>query len=266
MTFKLNALVTTLVMVASAPAFAAISNGADGNGELFFTMWDSTNSYSRDLNITINDFETSLAGSGPLNLSFAADSTFTSFLSTANSAELQWNVVASDAQGARRFLQTFTAPKPTTTKPNDSIRTGIGFTQSFVNDLNLKLSCGSSLINCNPAPGVDSATYAVGTPGYGDDAKFGDDANGYLNFKNTGNSGTNSAATGLSFMRINAAATGIAASTYTPYLDSGNDVKVYLDSSNALHIAAVPEAETYAMMLAGLGLVGFMVRRRNHFA
>ncbi|HBU29003.1 MAG TPA: pyruvate-binding protein, partial [Thiobacillus sp.] len=26
---------------------------------------------------------------------------------------------------------------------------------------------------------------------------------------------------------------------------------------------AVPEAETYAMMLAGLGLVGFMVRRRK---
>jgi len=29
-------------------------------------------------------------------------------------------------------------------------------------------------------------------------------------------------------------------------------------------VAAVPEAETYAMMLAGLGLVGFMVRRRRH--
>jgi hypothetical protein len=28
-------------------------------------------------------------------------------------------------------------------------------------------------------------------------------------------------------------------------------------------VAAIPEAETYAMMLAGLGLVGFMVRRRN---
>ena len=28
--------------------------------------------------------------------------------------------------------------------------------------------------------------------------------------------------------------------------------------------AAVPEAETYAMMLAGLGLVGFMVRRRRN--
>lgn len=29
-------------------------------------------------------------------------------------------------------------------------------------------------------------------------------------------------------------------------------------------VAAVPEAETYAMMLAGLGLVGFMVRRRRN--
>jgi hypothetical protein len=27
--------------------------------------------------------------------------------------------------------------------------------------------------------------------------------------------------------------------------------------------APVPEAETYAMMLAGLGLVGFMARRRK---
>lgn len=35
------------------------------------------------------------------------------------------------------------------------------------------------------------------------------------------------------------------------------------DSTLTYSVAAVPEAETYAMMLAGLGLVGFMVRRRN---
>jgi hypothetical protein len=28
-------------------------------------------------------------------------------------------------------------------------------------------------------------------------------------------------------------------------------------------VTAVPEAETYAMVLAGLGLVGFMARRRR---
>ena len=266
MTFKLNALVATLVMAASAPAFAQISNGADGNGELFFTMWDSTNSYSRDLNITIDAFETALAVGGPLNLSFAADATFTSFLSTANSSELMFNVVATDAQGARRLLETFTAPKPTTTKANDVIRTAIGNVQSFANDLNTKLSCSTSVYGCDPLGG-DSAIYGVGTPGYGGDIKFNDDNNNKLNFSNAGSMGNNSYANGLSFMRINAAATGIASSTYTPYLDDGIDVRVYMDGTNGLHIAAaVPEAETYAMMLAGLGLVGFMVRRRNHFA
>jgi hypothetical protein len=30
-----------------------------------------------------------------------------------------------------------------------------------------------------------------------------------------------------------------------------------------LRVTAVPEAETYAMLLAGLGLVGFIVRRRK---
>jgi len=33
--------------------------------------------------------------------------------------------------------------------------------------------------------------------------------------------------------------------------------------AGALSAQAVPEAETYAMLLAGLGLVGFMVSRRR---
>lgn len=42
--------------------------------------------------------------------------------------------------------------------------------------------------------------------------------------------------------------------------NAGTDFKLAADGYMALQ---VPEAETYAMMLAGLGLVGFMVRRRN---
>jgi hypothetical protein len=34
-------------------------------------------------------------------------------------------------------------------------------------------------------------------------------------------------------------------------------------SSSGLYVQAVPEAETYAMMLAGLGLIGAAVARRR---
>jgi len=37
-------------------------------------------------------------------------------------------------------------------------------------------------------------------------------------------------------------------------------------SGNSVILTPVPEAETYAMMLAGLGLIGFMVRRRTRSA
>ncbi|MDP2031667.1 MAG: PEPxxWA-CTERM sorting domain-containing protein [Thiobacillus sp.] len=49
----------------------------------------------------------------------------------------------------------------------------------------------------------------------------------------------------------------------TKTVDLGN----YLGAQNAaVNLAAVPEPETYAMLLAGLGLVGFAVRRRNRHA
>jgi hypothetical protein len=57
-------------------------------------------------------------------------------------------------------------------------------------------------------------------------------------------------------------------------INFGNDFKnvnklvfssVYAQVDNInLSVAAVPEPETYALMLAGLGLVSFAARRRNH--
>ncbi len=49
------------------------------------------------------------------------------------------------------------------------------------------------------------------------------------------------------------------------YNDNGNYLNVaFAGDVNA--VAAVPEPETYAMMLAGLGLVGFMINRRKTVA
>ncbi|MEG1118645.1 MAG: FxDxF family PEP-CTERM protein, partial [Janthinobacterium sp.] len=39
----------------------------------------------------------------------------------------------------------------------------------------------------------------------------------------------------------------------------------YFNATNVSgYVSAVPEPETYAMLLAGLGLVGFMARRRKN--
>ena len=253
MKLKLIALAAVLAAAGSANA-APIDNGAAGNGGLFFSIWDGANSYSRNLGFSINSFETGLAAAGNFTQSFAADATFTSFLGTANLASLKWNVMATDNQGARRVLESFTAPKPLTTKTADVVRTLATSTQNFATQLNAKLTA------------ADSATYAVGTAGYAGVTTMADNAGGLLNFSNAGTFANSTYATGLSFMRINAGATGTAASTYTPYLDGTASVKLYLDGNNALNIAAVtavPEPESFAMLLAGLGLMGAIARRRN---
>jgi hypothetical protein len=43
------------------------------------------------------------------------------------------------------------------------------------------------------------------------------------------------------------------------YLAIANEVS---NTTTVYQLAAVPEPETYAMLLAGLGLVGFMARRK----
>lgn len=66
--------------------------------------------------------------------------------------------------------------------------------------------------------------------------------------------------------------TGRTHSTFTPDLTHAgplsirfgyNDWNVGIDNINFDQVAVVPEPETYAMLLAGLGLIGFMARRRK---
>lgn len=252
MKLKSKLIAAAIALVAASGANAAIDNGAGGNGELFFNIWDANGSYTRSLETSIDSFQSQLGAVGNLNLSWAADATFTSFMaSVVTPSELKWNVVATDTTGGRRILETYTAPEATTKKTNDVMRTLAAGTQTFVNDLNTKLAS------------VDSATYAVGTVGYaGNNAKFGDKGAGLLNFSNAGTLANNSYANGLGFMRIDALATGTAASQYNEYLEGTTAVNAYLDGTT-LHIAAaIPEPSEYALMLAGLGMLGFMARRR----
>ncbi|MDP2883166.1 MAG: PEP-CTERM sorting domain-containing protein [Azonexus sp.] len=266
MKFSLKTLAAAVVMAAAATgAQADIITGTAGNGELFFNIWDANGSYTRGLSTLIGtptaaqttagytSFEGTLAAVGNIDLSWTADAGLNTWLGKADLTTLKWNVVANDTSGNNRLLTTYSAPKMAVTQQNDTIRSAGAAVTAFLG-------------NVNPAmPNVVGASVAVdsGSTAYAGKTAFNTNIGGLLNFSNAGTLANSSFASGLGFMRIDALSLGTAKSVYNEYLDGSTAVNVWLDSANTLHIAAVPEPESYAMLLAGLGMIGFMARRRN---
>jgi len=258
---KLKLAAAAALVALSGAANATIDNGATGNGELFFSIWDGSTSYTRDLNVTLDSFESAVNAAGAYLNQVSADALFTSFLSTANLSAVKWAISANDVEGDRRMLETYSVlPTGINIKGNNVIRSAALLTQGFVTDLNTKL--GSA----------DSATYSVGTTGYaGNNLKYGTTSNNLIGFNRTGTVANDSYESGLNILRIDALATGTLKASYTPYADSGNALRAFLDLNQGsatfgqLTIAApVPEPESYAMLLAGLGVMGAIARRRRN--
>lgn len=276
MKFSLKTLAAAVVMAAAATGAQAdiVTGSVAGNGELFFSIWDANGSYTRGLSTLIGtptaaqttagytSFEGALAATGNIDLSWAADAKLNTWLASADVATLKWSIVANDTQGANRLLTTYTAPEPVTTKSNNVIFAGSANVTQFLNAVNAIMP---NTVGASVTTAAGTAAYAGNTSGT---TPFSDTVAGKLNFSNAGSLANNSFASGLGFMRIDAAANNTSASLYNEYKEGSTAVNVWLDSSNTLHIAAVPvpEPESYAMLLAGLGMIGFMARRRNKSA
>ena len=274
MAFKLNALVATLIMAASAPALATIDASSSGNGELFLTVWDEPGqkSYTLDLNVKMDDFLSGIAVSGKV-YNYAADATMSSFLSMvapADKSGLKFAIGAVDGTGATAtsYYRTISSASNIVLGndlanqiTNNNFKNLSTSADQFLGDTNGELSFYGvdSLIVTDPA--------AVR---YAGSAQWGTNWGNAANFTSTGlidnDAIVDGSDLGLYFLRQASGtfAKRNEASIYEGIFQDGNQVYANLDMNGNLMIAAapVPEADAYAMMLAGLGLIGFMIRRR----
>jgi len=257
MKFSLKTLAAAVVMAAAASSsFAAIDNGAGGNGELFFSAWDGSSSYNYDMNLTISAFETANTADGYLNLVWGSDftSSFASWASTATAANLTWSIMATDAVGERRILSTVSNVNalPATNKDGATLRTAAGNVRDYATAVN-----GIIVGNFAVTDGTSAASYA---------GKMGAKVYDKFNFDTTGMLAADSYDNGLVFQKTTVKSTGTTAGINAAYVDDTVAVRAWLDDTNTLHIgavAAVPEPSEYAMLLAGLGMIGFMARRNK---
>lgn len=277
MKMKIKVLLAAMALGAAVgPANATIANSATGNGELFFTVWDTNGtaedytddrSYTRDLGVFMNDWASSLATPvistakqvGGYTETYSSDSLLTGFLSAPGTiaANIFWNVAAVDSNGRDRVLVT---AKEATPMPNN-----INFRQwaqsggdSFLAAVNgMPGHVGGIAVNgssiATPADGNALASGAI----------WGDDLGGWSTFNVAGNIGEK-----LNFYMLAENGTGnlttVLSHQYANAADPTKFATWELATNGTLtyQVAAVPEAETWAMFGAGLLMVGAIARRR----
>lgn len=275
---KLLALAAMSLAMAAPAAHASIDNGsASGNGELFFSLWSDNGtastaddvSYTRDLGVKINDWASAVNApvlsaaktTAGYVQSFTADSLLTSFLGAIPAgANVHWNVVGVDNFGsAKRFVST--AAEGTSALPTQlasgsvNVYTAISSFAGSVNTLadtqNGTPGSATTVNNSN------TAVYGDGVP-YAGSVAWGTNLGSRTLFDTTGAIGTKLPF----FLQYTVGTTGNASSK--AFSTASADAYWTLNNAGALsyNVAAVPEADTWAMLLAGLGMMGFIARRR----
>ena len=258
---KLKMITAALVLATSGSAHAIILDGSfaasGGNGELFMTVLNpvAQTSYILDLNLRMNDLLSGVASN--VNYSYAADANMTAFLTAAAPTDpLVWAIGAMDTTkdavgNVHRYISSASNIDLSIRLNNVNLE-GLGASgNQFLGNTNGSIGDNASLIITDPS-----------RVAYAGSAQWGDNWGGKANFNATGAIGDSMGLYLLS-QSSGAYAARFSPSIYEALNFNGNAYQATLDMSGNLQVAAVPEPETYALMLAGLGLVGFMARRRK---
>jgi hypothetical protein len=257
MNFKFKALVAAAV-VATTMSGAANAINVGTNGEMFLIAFDSAsnNSYIKALGTTANVFD----GNSNFSATLSGDANWTSFSTAAtfSSANVTYSVLGYSlgATSAASYARSTSVATPVAFGANGAFDQLFGSVQT--GGVNLWMT-NASLGNAS-VTGTSSRYIAASTI----------DASASVIGSNWGNNLTllNTASALGSNDGFYTITRGAGVSTKTPMVASsllgnwnlsaaGN--LTYLTASTA----PVPEADSAAMLLAGLGLMGFVARRRS---
>ncbi len=281
MKFKFKRLAVAVALSAVAvSAQAEINSGSSTNSELFFSAWNGDNGYTFDLSsaLTLNDIvgaDGTNAANFVTNLpTFAAgtvlfDGALTGFNSSFSSTTgVEWNLAAFDNNGLKRFIST----------QDVSTSGSIASSNLIVSQAAAAMESYSGAVNGNMVDltvPADSYANTLSTDGTAYAGTWGSTWNNNL-VDSTNVMGATSAL-GFYARSSQSAAQGNAAPIFAQlgltartYQGAGNEWRLELAALPATNpidpVAAVPEPESYAMMLAGLALLGGVSRRRNNKA
>ena len=271
--------VAVTLAVAAGSVHAQIATGFTGNGELFLSVWDKVGaqSYVRDLGVTLDNFGTAQAPASAAfvntvdvnpssNMSWGSDATWGTFTAGKTTAEISaftYDVYALDhngtsAPGKRRYLTTTNADltgwatEPLVQLSNSNL-TQFGIVDQYLDAINL-VQTGAADTTSN-----QSSIFTSGSPYMGGGFKL-ENWGGNAPFNTAANVGT-----GLDFYYLTrSGSTGANEALAYKYGNAAGDATFLLADNGTLsyQVAAVPEAETWAMFGAGLLMVGAIARRR----
>lgn len=273
---KSLAVAVTLAIAAGA-AHADIADATTGNGELFLSVYDSVAkvSYIRDLSIFMDDFlPTSTASAPGTTLTFSADSLLTSTFGSqlsSNPSSLSWVVGAMDNTGSgangQRYLSTTNASLTTVKTQSNAQLTQFGASNDFLTASNGNL----------PGAFGDVAAAGSATAVVGDGFAYFENGMGPRWVNKSVFDATATAGQSMSFFFLTPSSTsGLAKASVTQYgfadatdslVPNGNTFEAATwtlgtDGTLTYQVAAVPEAETWALFTAGLLMLGAVARRK----
>jgi hypothetical protein len=251
MNFKLKAAVAAIALAASMSANAAMTTAASGDSSLILTVLDNANNISATFDLGYNLSALPAAGA-TWNLATDANysAAWNSFLGTANLGASKWALFAGDATGTTAGAnQVFTTISSALSTATSLTNTQIGAMNSGMDvyiAANNAIGNHSSVAN-GASSAISGSAFAELASAYGTTGKVNAQGSmiatyGFGQLANT-------------VFLTRAAGNNIAKVVVT------NGIQYSLSSNGT--ISAVPEADISGMLLAGLGLMGFIARRRT---